>query len=396
MNIIDKAKEKLQRHYERHSELGYQYAFSDSIEFIKQNHWDLIAKHQSIFLSREYLKSIEAYSPENTRQCYAIAYSDGEPVLIFVCQLADISGEQISAPEKGLAKSLARSYKERVIVCGNLVSSGLHGVGFAESLDEEAGWTIVAEILYKIRRAEKLKGEINFALVKDLKGDSVDRSKVMERFSYRKIQTDPDMVLELGDGVKSFDDYLQLLSSKYRSRVKTVIKDIDKAGLETRKLDITDEVDSRIHSLYLNVENRAKTRLSTLPKGYFKGLAENLGDKFSCYGLMREEDIIGFISIIKDGDSAIAYYVGFEYEENDKSPVYFRLLQLVIVAAIEMGCTKISFGRSALEPKANLGAKPVDVYVWARHRVPVVNFFVRKLFRNIPFDEAPDRNSLKR
>jgi len=33
--------------------------------------------------------------------------------------------------------------------------------------------------------------------------------------------------------------------------------------------------------------------------------------------------------------------------------------------------------------------------VWARHRVPVVTFFVRKVFRNVPFDDAPERNAMK-
>ena len=394
-NIVSKIKDKVQRHKERHSELAYQYVFSDSIYFVNSVHWDEVAENQTVLLNRNYLKTIESYSPENTTQRYAIAYSDGIPVVIIACQIADINGENIVSPKSELGLSLANKYQERILVCGNLVSSGLHGVAFADGLDLEMGWRIVAEVLYKIRRSEKLAGAVDFMLIKDIKGDQLECSSVVERFSYRKIQTDPDMVLQLAEKTQSFDDYLALLNSKYRSRIKKVIKTIDSSGLECRKIKLDEQIDEKMHTLYLNVERQSKTRLATLPLGYFNGLSENLGDDFVCYGIYKEHEMVGFISMIKDGKEAIAYYVGFDYKVNEKLPIYFRLLQLAIVAAIEMGCTKVLFGRSALEPKANLGAKPVDAYVWARHRVPAVNFLVRRIFRNLPFDEALERGALK-
>ncbi|NVJ51520.1 MAG: GNAT family N-acetyltransferase, partial [Gammaproteobacteria bacterium] len=83
-------------------------------------------------------------------------------------------------------------------------------------------------------------------------------------------------------------------------------------------------------------------------------------------------------------------------EVNKTFPLYFRLLQLVIEQAIDWQLTSVSFGRTALEPKANLGALPVETFVWARHRLSMVNFFIRKLFRNIPFEDAPERNARKK
>ncbi len=396
LNIIEKVKDKARRHKERHCELGYQYIFSDSIHFVNGQDWDSIAKNNTIFLSRDYLQTIEKYSPENTSQRYAIAYSEGEPVLVIACQLAEISGEQLIKTDSSAGGGLKSNYRERVLVCGNLVSSGLHGVGFSDTLDEEVGWRIVAEVLYKIRRSEKLSGEVDFALIKDVKGDQVEVSKVIERFSYRKIQTDPDMVLDLGEGISSFDDYLKLLNSKYRSRINKTIKRIDQSDFRCEKLVLNETVDKKIHELYLQVEKRSKTSLATLPQGYFLGLSQSLSDNFACYGIVKGDEIAGFITVIKDRDDAVAYYVGFDYDVNDKHPLYFRLLQLVIESAVSMQCKKVLFGRSALEPKANLGAKPIDSFVWARHRVPVVNFFVRKLFRNVPFDEAPERGALKK
>jgi predicted N-acyltransferase len=394
VDLIGIINDKLCRHKERNSSLDYQYLFSDSIHFVNAKDWDSIASKNTIFLSRAYFEALEQYSPDNTLQRYAIAYADRTPVLILACQIADIGGERLANTDTNLG-TLISNYNERVLVCGNLVSSGLHGVAFSEHIDAETGWRIAAEILYKIRRSEKISGQIDFALIKDIKGAQLDASTVLERYSYRKIQTDPDMVLDFGQPLANFEAYLELLNSKYRSRIKKIIKSIDEAGLVCKQIDIDEAIDKKLHSLYLQVESQSKTRLATLPEGYFFGLANNLGENFRCYGIFSEQDVIGFVSVLKDGDDAIAYYVGFDYQKNEEHPLYFRLLQLVIEAAIAMSCKKVHFGRTALEPKANLGAKPVDTFVWARHRVPVMNFFVRKLFRNVPFEDAPERGALK-
>ncbi|HEX8351365.1 MAG TPA: hypothetical protein VF611_00465, partial [Pyrinomonadaceae bacterium] len=71
------------------------------------------------------------------------------------------------------------------------------------------------------------------------------------------------------------------------------------------------------------------------------------------------------------------------------------LLQAVVSDAIGLGCRRLSLGRTALEPKARLGARPAPMHVWIRHRIPALNVAVRGLLRAVPHDEAPDRNPFK-
>ena len=395
MKVINKIKDKVKRHQERSTPLNFKYVLSDSIGFINPDDWQSIAEQGSVFLSREYLETIEMFSPQNTQQRYAIAYDNGKPVVIVACQIAEVSGLNFIQPCNQVKEKVAASVKEKVIVCGNLVSSGLHGVAFDKNIDLETAWRVVAEVTYRLRKAEHLNGAVDFAMIKDIKGEQLTASSVVERYSYRKIKTDPDMVLTLDDSINSFDDYLAILTSKYRSKTKKVAKEVEKAGYLCEKIAITPEVDKSLHQLYLNVENKSATRLATLPEGYFSGLANALGDKFVCYAIKNKNSIAGFISIIIDGDKALAYYVGVDYTINKTVPIYFRLLQLVIECAIERNIKTISFGRTALEAKANLGAKPVEAYVWARHRIPVVNFVLRQLFGHIPYDEAPERSVVK-
>jgi predicted N-acyltransferase len=250
-------------------------------------------------------------------------------------------------------------------------------------------------MLYRIRRAEKLAGEVDFVMIKDIKGSRLKDSEVVERYSYRRIKTDPDMVLELDRKLGTFKDYLEALNTKYRSKARKFIKTVEEGGYAAESAKVDAAMDRALHALYMEVERKSATRMATLPKGYFKGLADALGDDFACKVLRKGDEVAGFISILRDGDEAIAYYVGFKYSLNEKFPLYFRLLQLVIEQALEWKCKKVSFGRTALEPKAGLGAKPVECHVWVRHRVSAVNWAIRKLFRNVPFEEAPERSAFK-
>ena len=68
------------------------------------------------------------------------------------------------------------------------------------------------------------------------------------------------------------------------------------------------------------------------------------------------------------------------------------LLHAVIGEALALGCRRISFGRTALEPKAGLGARPERMWLWVRHRNPVMNALLRKLLRAVPHGAAPERS----
>ena len=109
----------------------------------------------------------------------------------------------------------------------------------------------------------------------------------------------------------------------------------------------------------------------------------------------RDGEMPGFVTRLKDGDTAVGYYIGFDRPSNADFPIYFRLLQAVVNDAIKLGCRRLSLGRTALEPKARLGARPEPMRVWIRHRIPALNILVRALLHGVSHDEAPERNPFK-
>lgn len=107
------------------------------------------------------------------------------------------------------------------------------------------------------------------------------------------------------------------------------------------------------------------------------------------------EEIIGFVTVVRDGETAGGYFLGVDYEKNAELPVYHRLLFAVIEQAIDWKCRRVSFGRTALDAKARLGCTPEPTFVWIRHRVPVLNLAVKQLLRAVPHTEPPERNPFK-
>ena len=66
--------------------------------------------------------------------------------------------------------------------------------------------------------------------------------------------------------------------------------------------------------------------------------------------------IVAFVTMIRDAETAVGYFLGYDPEINRTVPLYLRLLHAVVEEALRTGCRRVSFGRTALEPKARLCA----------------------------------------
>lgn len=374
-NLLQTMQEAVAGHAERHRPSGFGFALAERVSHLDSAAWDLLTAESSFFLSRRYLEALESASPDNLSLRCALLFKDRRPVAAVSCQLVKVKGA-------------------RILVCGNLASWGQHAAAFAPGLDPTELWPGVAEALYRIRRAERLSGRTDFVVVKDI-ADSDAGAPALRRFGYRPIATDPDMVLELRPEWRAFPDYLAGLQSKYRSGIRGVDKKLVAAGCRVASLEDVDREAPRLQALYRQVLQASRVHPVELPAAYWPALAAAAGPDLRLTGIYRAGALIGFAATIRDGDTAVAYYLGYERALRHELPVYFRLLHANIEAALDWGCRRVSFGRTCLEPKAQLGAKPAPTNLWARHPNPLVNGLVRSCYGAIPHGEAPDRDPFK-
>jgi hypothetical protein len=407
--VADSWRELRDRHAERHRPTGFGFAFADRVDFLDRTAWDSVASPGSLFLRRDVLRVMERHGPDNVVPRYAMIYRGETPVVVLAAQVVSVTGKQLRREEgsekrsAGLlrralapaAKVASANLRERILVAGNLLSWGFHGIAFAVGEDPVALWPGVAEALYRIRRAERLTGQTDFVLVKDLTAQQ-NGLEALRRFSYRPLETEPNMVLPIDPGWRTYDDYLAALDARYRRNAKDQVKKLLGAGCAIEPIIDLAPHSRRLHELYRSVQGNASVRLVTLRESCLPALARALGDDFRCTAVRRGDELLGFVTSLRDGSTAIAYYIGFDRAAAAEGlPIYLRLLHATIGDAITWRCQRLSLGRTALEPKAALGARPEPMSVWLRHRVPALNWMLRGMLSAVPHDEAPQRNPFK-
>ena len=400
-----------EHHRERHRPSGFGFAFADRIGYLDGQRWDQVTNGSTLFLRRDILEVIESHGPSNVEPRYAMVFRGADPVAAIATQVLNVTPDRFGRPKAGPLKSAGALLKkaisplrrrvtppiqQRVLVGGNLLSWGFHGVAFAGGAASSDVWPGVAEALYRIRRANKLTGQANLVMVKDAGADQ-SGIDALRRFSYRPVETEPNMVLHVPPAWQSYDDYLGALDAKRRRSLRDIEKKLAAAGCVVERIGNLEDHADRLYELYLAVHNRASIRLVTLPPGFFPALARTAGDAFRCTVIRRQGRIIGFVTALKDGDTAVGYYVGFDRGEAERGlPLYLRLLHASVADAIDWRCTRLSMGRTALEPKAGVGAKPEPMSIWVRHRMPSINWLMRGVIGAVPHDEPPERNPFRK
>ncbi len=400
--LVRKAKALHTNHRERHRPSGFGFVLADSIDYLDATRWDEVTRNSSVYLSRQYLRVLESAGPENLRQRYALIFQGQTPVAAISAQIVTINAAKVPKFDeakkavKAVTKPLGK-LEEQMLVCGNLLSWGMHGVAFAKNVRRTEVWPAVADALYRLRRADRLFGDTDLVMLKDIPNECAEGIEALQRFSYRELETEPNMVLEISPAWKSYDDYLASLTSSYRKSARKIVKEVEAGGGRVERLT-TDEIVNHaatIYGLYTQVHERQKLRFITLSPKFIPALAATFGADFRCNVIRKNDQMLGFVTTLKDGNTAVGYYIGFDSAANSEMPIYFRLLQTVIEDAIALGCERLSLGRTALEPKARLGAKAEPMSVWLRHRIPAMNLIVRALLQTISHEEAPERSPFK-
>lgn len=409
--VLEQFSSAKREHEERHRPSGFGFSLADRIGYLDGQIWDEVTREAGFFLQRPWLRALESAGPANLATRCALVFRGEAAVAAVVMQVVEISGDRLFQPGRGGAEAkrslrekllpalahAGRGLRERLLVCGNLLSWGLHGVAFAPGEDPSAIWPAVTEALYRVRRAERLSGNADFILVKDIPPAHAPQAESLRRFHYRPVETMPNMVLDLRPSWRTFDDYLASLDAKYRKAAQQAARKVTDAGCVVERLSAAqvEEHAMRLHQLYLQVHENNALRLVTLPPGLLPVVARESRDDFSCLVVRRGAELLGFVTTLRDGEHGIGWVMGFDRTAAAEMPLYVRLLQGVVAEALRLGCRSLSLGRTALEPKARLGARPEPLQVWLRHRVPALGQLLGAVLAAVPQEEPPTRNPFK-
>ena len=118
-------------------------------------------------------------------------------------------------------------------------------------------------------------------------------------------------------------------------------------------------------------------------------------DKFIVNGYFFEDNLVGFSTTFINNKVVEAGYIGLDYEYNYKYAVYQKMLYNYVKQGIHYNSTELRLGRTAEEIKSTLGAEPVNMKLYARHRNSLSNTFIKPIIESITPSEFEVRKPFK-
>jgi predicted N-acyltransferase len=373
----------------------------NSIDEVAQDEWNAIVPKEKALMRLPYLRAIENSAQGGEQSRYVLIYKNEKPVAVAVFNIVLLTGEDYRlatsecSPMDRLKNSIKGKTKLRVLVCGHTHISGDHGFTYSDSISAEEAYSALSGACQEISKSEKSQGNIDLILIKDFYEGEFEASSSLVDFKYRNFQVDPNMILSVRPEWKEFDDYINAMSSKYRKKAVSTIK--QGIALERRSLT-AGEIEAsfdKIQQLYANVTNKAKVRLNHFDTTYFIQLKLQLQDDFELIGYYLNGELVGFNTTIYWGNNCEAHAIGMDYDFNALYALYQNMLYDQVSSAISKKKSKLILGRTAMEMKSNFGAEPYEMCCYVRHSGPLINKALKPVFNYIKQTQWTQRRPFK-
>ncbi|MBP9084001.1 MAG: hypothetical protein KBH11_13050 [Bacteroidia bacterium] len=378
----------------------------DSVSGFAQSDWDSCIPKEKLFLTRDYLSVCEKSNLPGLSNRFLLLRKNGAPCAIAYFQLINLSdaglGGILNLDEYGgLAGTVSGKINKLLfhpgsgnssllLVCGNLLISGNHGISAIDDASFLAAIKSITPVKKAIEQSLARTEKIVGFMVKDFYEDEDKIAAPVLSKDYFMLNTDPEMVFEVNPEWNNFEDYLAALSSKYRVRTKGAMAKME--GIAIRELSF-DEVKHSLNDLYIlndNVIRKAPVKLIRPSAEYFIQLKEIYGDHFRIKGFFREKTMIAFTSSLWNEHHMEAHCIGIDYNLNSQYSIYQNILYSYINDAIECKSKRLYFGRTALEIKSTTGAKPYHLACYFRFANRMLNLLAKPMISSTgPGDWIP-------
>jgi len=280
----------------------------------------------------------------------------------------------------------------QILIAGNMLVSGPYGLYFTKACPPEMQNVVWQAVLSSV---DEHVGNSDLTILKDFNVSDTSHGRPLVK-GYLKVNTLPLMVLPLSPNWSSFADYLEAMSTKYRTRARAALH---KAGSLTT--EYWDAAAIRVHRkqiylLYSEVYKRAKFRIQPVYEAYIPQLAEAITDgRFRFIAWKDGDKLIGFSTAFLHNERMDAHLIGMVYSYNRSHSLYLNMIYRYIQDALELGANLVDFGRTAMEIKSTAGAIPQDLEVLIRLKSVVGNKLAKKLSPKIKSEDWIQRHPFK-
>ena len=329
-------------------------------------------------------------------------FKNDELVGVALSQFLDLNqlesfGERDKCIKTSFRNIIFRNFCSHVLLIGNNMLTGQNAFAVSSKVSKEAFANVLLSAMEELKKNFELVGKkVHITSFKDFEYATIEEFGKETFTNYFLFSTQPNMVFTIEKKWKTEQDYIDALSKKYRDQYKRARKKAE--GIEKRKLNLAEIIkhEGEIYDLYFHVAKNASFNTFFLAKNHFRVFKENLKDKFLFYGYFLDEKLVGFNTIIKNGEAIDTYFLGYDNSIQKEKMLYLNMLYDMIAFSINKGFHEIVFARTALEIKSSVGAKPTEVYGFIKHETKLINKCTKTIFNYLePKTEWQQRNPFK-
>lgn len=353
-----------------------------TLDTIPQDYWKSLNCTSNIYYSPEFLKAFELANTDIEFN-YIFILKHNKAVAFAYTQIVKIGIETITkntrlpAWAKRFLNRLFCYSNVRMLFCGNVFLSGEYGTFLKAGEPKVETFKALAQSIKQL----KCKKRMNALFIKDFVNESLYITKHLENFGYAPMQVEPNMVIYLKPEWSSFENYTNALKSKYR--VKANRADTKSEALETLFFSIQDieRLNNELQALYQNTIDNADFNAQILNLDTYIHLKRAFKDKFIVKGYFLEGELVGFLSAMQNGNYLDAHFIGLDYTKNKDYSIYPRILNDYIRLGLQTKSSQINLGRTASEIKSTIGAKPIQLTCYARHKYYLPNQILKPIIK---------------
>lgn len=379
----------------------------DSVLQLSESVWRRFVPEHHLLMQFSYLQMIEKEFASEMIQKYVVIQENGETLGVAAFQLLKFEASQlinyfpkgegyVYQISKKATAAILNSIKANLLVCGNIFMTGEPGFYFAQGIDKVKRSELIRKAVNEVRRQSVQP--IQAALFPGFYEPKSEFDNGFSADGYHELHVESDMAMPINRQWRTFEDYLNALSSKYRVRTKKVLSLCNENEVQTIDMSADDikRNEQDLYRLYTRVMDNADFSLGRLVPTFFYEQKLNQTDAYRVIGYFKEGQLIGFISAYLINNKLEVHYTGMDHDMCRPIHLYQHMMYDMIKLAIENGMHQIHFGRTATEIKSTVGATPKPMYGYLKHFNPLVNAtLVKGYTRSLRAKEYVIRNPFK-
>lgn len=347
----------------------YKWITVRSVQDLNRQDWQQVCDQQDdLLMDIRFLEVVESSLADLTEVWLAIGYERSRPVACAVLSRFSLDTAIFTSSwaERGVAwirRFFPGYLKLPVLFCGLPVSMGENHLRISPAAHTPH---VVSTLAAECRRIARANGCWTI-IFKEF--DDTDAARLQGLTDLGYLRGDSLPMNRFGYAFDDLDEFIEALRSHYRYKIRRSRKKFAASGLRVEQLTdakrIREAYTPDVHRLYLDVEQRSKFRVETLPWEFFQTLPEQLPDEVSLTTIRQGERIVAFAWGLLSGTLYRDLFVGHDAALNAETDLYFNLMMHDLDFALRRGASTIAFGQTADDFKSRLGfvQEPRSIFV---------------------------------